>query len=309
MLSGFSQLEKSVMQTLAWFDIFEYPLTLVELKKYLWDFDREISLVEIQNVLDKLENFKNFQGFYFLKNRENSIVENRLRKYNISETKFKKRAWVFKIIALIPFVRLVGICNTMAYRGAKAESDIDLFVITEKNRLWWTRFLILSFLSVFRLRPQKNNFQNKICLSFFVDTTKLNLAELKKGEDDIYFYFWLAHLWPVYNENIYHDFWQENSWLKAKLKFVAPQELNSHYKIKLAVIVQLLKRWFEGIINLLAGGWTENFLMNFQLNKIPSAISDKMNLGSEVVINEHLFKAHTGDRRGEYQKIFEDKLK
>jgi hypothetical protein len=51
------------------------------------------------------------------------------------------------------------------------DSDIDLFVVTEKNRLWLVRILITIIFSVLMVRKTKTKHKKRFCLSFFVTTS------------------------------------------------------------------------------------------------------------------------------------------
>ncbi|MDP2812520.1 MAG: hypothetical protein Q8O32_02405, partial [bacterium] len=69
-----SALEESIIKTLVFFDIFDYPLTNLELYKWLYRPDKQYSLLQIKLALEQSEFLKNelvsCEGFYSLKNRE-----------------------------------------------------------------------------------------------------------------------------------------------------------------------------------------------------------------------------------------------
>ncbi|MDO8435221.1 MAG: nucleotidyltransferase domain-containing protein, partial [bacterium] len=59
-------------------------------------------------------------------------------------------AWLF---GLLPWVRLVCACGSVAWGTADEESDIDFCIVTKPGRIWSTRFIIAGTLEVFGLRP------------------------------------------------------------------------------------------------------------------------------------------------------------
>ena len=70
-----NKLEKSILETVAYFDIFSYPLTLVEIWKWLFLKEANglfISLNKIEEIIKNSEAIKTLleykQGFYFFKN-------------------------------------------------------------------------------------------------------------------------------------------------------------------------------------------------------------------------------------------------
>ena len=87
------KLEHSILKTLAYFDIFNYPLTQEELFKYLQSGypdnpDLRINYLEFLDQLQQLEQLQHFQqkhGFYFLPNRS-EIIADRQSKVKIMET-------------------------------------------------------------------------------------------------------------------------------------------------------------------------------------------------------------------------------
>ena len=55
-------LEKNLLKTLAFFDIFDYPLTLMEIYKYL-PYE---PIIEIKQALGESDKIQSKLGFYFL---------------------------------------------------------------------------------------------------------------------------------------------------------------------------------------------------------------------------------------------------
>ena len=48
----------------------------------------------------------------------------------------------------IPFVKDIYLANSIVFNAVNSASDIDLFVISKKNRIWISR-LVMSFLFLF----------------------------------------------------------------------------------------------------------------------------------------------------------------
>jgi hypothetical protein len=167
-------IELFIFNTLIYFDLFDYPLTLLEIHQYLYTGGMEGSsytLLEIEDCLNNSENLKkiigNKNGFYFIQSRE-KIIEMRQKRYVLAEYKFKLARRAIQIFKYLPFIKLVAVCNNLAYLNAKKDSDIDLFVIIAKNRLWLSRFFLIIIITLLGLRPPKEKAKDKICLSFYV---------------------------------------------------------------------------------------------------------------------------------------------
>ena len=84
------RLQKSILQTLAYFDIFDCPLTKEELFRLLYtDFiDFEIDYPDFFDRLEHICGIETKHGFYFLPGRE-KIIEERQRRIKFIEEKMK----------------------------------------------------------------------------------------------------------------------------------------------------------------------------------------------------------------------------
>ena len=160
---------QAILKTLAYFDIFDYPLTLVEIWKWLYvENNRSASLSEVRQSLAQLAGrVETKNGFWFLPGRS-GIIQTRLERYSIAEEKFKKLLKVVKVLRRIPFIKMIAVCNRLAYSNTDEKGDIDLFIITEKNRLWLTRLLAVGWLKLNKQRPMPGNKKDAIDTNFFL---------------------------------------------------------------------------------------------------------------------------------------------
>ena len=62
-MSDFSTLEKSVIKTLSWFDIFDRPLTLFELRKFLYQTEAKLKISELHKAITALGKSANISDF------------------------------------------------------------------------------------------------------------------------------------------------------------------------------------------------------------------------------------------------------
>lgn len=301
-----STLQKSILATLAFFDIFDYPLTLMELWQWLYSFgDGEtISLAAVNEILtlgDLNNQIETKDGFYFLAGRS-MIVAKRLERYNIAEDKFvwaKRAAW---ILGKLPFIRLVAVCNTLAYGNSRPEADIDFFIVTAKNRLWTARLISVFLFQFLGWRPMPEKQQNKICLSFFVSEEDLNLKKATLGDNDAYFHFWLGTLLPIYDQGgYYHRLLEANSWVKNYLPNLQEHILNQRRVVRPSF--SLIKKIME-----IHTDWLEKFYKYIQLKFMNKKLKELANKDSRVIVNNQMLKFHPVDRREEYGELWRRKL-
>ncbi|MFA6533573.1 MAG: hypothetical protein WCT37_00195 [Patescibacteria group bacterium] len=294
-----TNLKSAILKTLVFFDIFEFPLTPLEIKRYLYG-SADGNLETIEAALAELTQVKTHQGFYFLASASAEIVARRQERYLAAEKKYRKVKRIGHFLALLPFVRLIAVCNSLAYSNARPESDIDLFVVSARGKVWTTRFVCLLFLKIFGLRPTDKTRQDKFCLSFFVDESHLDLSDIALARNDIYFYYWLAQLYPVYDAGgVYGRLWQANGWLKDYLPLATPIEPHPRRLIELGAAGRMIKKTKEAGWNF---AWCEELLRKFQLRHLPAVLKEKLkNKDVGAVIGEGVVKLIANDRREGYR--------
>lgn len=319
--NNLDNLEKSILATIAYFDIFDYPLTLFEIWKWLFVIadlnlsaseprsfvenlkseieDSKISLIKIQKILESSPILKSLvdsqRGFYFLRG-QNNLVEIRRQRYNLAEGKFKKASRVICFLKFIPGVKMIAICNDLAWSNAPEKSDVDFFVITAHHKIWFVRFWAAIFLKIFGLRPSPKKIQDKICLSFFVDENHLNLESIAICRPDIYLIYWIAQLVPIYDcGGVYEKFIKANSWIK--------EYLPNFFEIELSK-----RRYLRGMTLPTWLGTGEKFFRWLQIRLMPKNLKEMANRDSRVIVNDAMLKFHVNDRRERYKKIWEEKI-
>lgn len=298
---------KMLQNILGYYGLFQYPLTAYEFYNYQYFEDtntEHFSLKEIDELLTSEDSEKYIsqkEGFYFLNGNE-GFVDRRLKYYRYSVEKYNYALGKFKWLRLLPGIRMIAICNSLPLHNTEDEADIDMFIITEPKRIWTTRFFVVLFLKLFRLRPTQGNNRNKLCPSFFISKNDMSLEKYQNGED-AYFRNWVSQVVAFYDQdNTFDKYWLENKWMKSYLPAVQPNLLPDYLQIHDSSFVKLVKKLFEKVAFL----FSEKTFSSIQLKKLPKDIIDKANRpGSSVVLKSSILKFHTKDRRN----IFNDKFK
>jgi len=205
-------MEKAILKTLIYADIFDYPLKAYEIHK--WLIGRKVSLRQVEKALGRLSKkikVKSKKDYFFLPGRV-SLVSIRQQRGRQSSLYFKKLQFIMPFLKLIPSIKLIGISGGLAMENADKKDDIDLFIVTAKNRLWISRLLTLGFLSLIGQRRQVKDKDRKIagklCLNILLEEDKLS-----QDKRDIY----VAHevlqmrvLWQ--RGGIYSKYLLDNEW-------------------------------------------------------------------------------------------------
>ena len=204
-----------IKKVIVFFDLFDYPLTALEVFNHL---EQKFSLVDINDVLASLsEILGNKYGFYFLKNRD-SLVELRQHRYNYSVRKIKIAHRYARVFSFLPFVKVITLANVIGAHNMRNEGDIDLFIISASKRLWLTRFFCAGLAKILNKRPTQAIKKDKLCLSFYISNDNLNLDELKIEPNDPYFDYWLKTMVLLYNkEEHYENFLAANNLINGSI--------------------------------------------------------------------------------------------
>lgn len=288
-----NDIEQSIFKTLAYFDVFDYPLSINEVEIRLITSLRVSDVETGLRDLIKQNKIEQKDGFYFLPNRK-EIVEIRKQRYNISLEKIKKARYVIWWLKFIPWIKAIFICSGLGLLNAEENADIDLLIITSKNRIWSARFWSAGILKILNMRPSEGNIKDKFCLSHFITEDNLSLENTKIQENDIHLIYLLTYYLPIYYEdNLWQKFIQANNWIKKYLANFKYSEEVERFIIRPQFI------WLKKLICKIQFNWEERLYKKIQLNIMPKILKDMMNKDNRVIINNKMLKLHTNDCRKE----------
>lgn len=298
----------SALKTLAYFDQFDYPLTALECWRYAIDSDAREKRY-IQNDLDMLlakGKIIQLNGYIALAGRE-SIIDIRGDRTRLAEQKYRKALRFVSFLRWFPFVRMIGICNTLSLSHSREDADIDFFIITAPHRVWTVRLLTTVFAHLLGQRPDQHHMRDSFCLSFFVAEDSMNLRRVALGDDDIYFANWVQHLVPVFDTgNVYQSFWGENQWITSLLPN-AFQKIPAERRLLVdRWPIRFMRLFFEFVFWLI-GPMFERFVCRLQWKGFPAKIRVLANLDTRVVVTGDMLKFHDADRREEYRRQWKER--
>lgn len=299
-----SEIKKSIIRALCFFDIFNYPLTEEEIWRYS---DYKCDLISVIKELDEMTQTKKIiearKGFYFLKGRQ-EIIDVRQARYNTTDKKIKKTIRFGKLLKFIPGIKMIAVSNQIGSHNMRESSDIDLFIITEKDRIWMTRFFCVFITKILGLRPTPKNQKDKICLSFFISEEDLDLEKYKFINNDVYFHYWLAGLVPIYDVyGLYRVLIEKNDWL---IKFLPNWNMSSvAYRRDVGSCPKnLYNKTFNYLFGLFSGSYKK-----IQLKILPKELRNIMNKDTRVVINDKVLKLISNDRRELYAQKYHYRIR
>ena len=205
-------MDKAILKTLAYADIFDYPMTLREIHK--WLISKKANLRQAEKTLSQLSKkgkVKSKKEYYFLTRRE-EIVKRRLQNEKQSKIYFRKAKIIAQILKVISWIKLVGVSGGLAMENVSKKDDIDLFLITAKNRLWISRLLALGLLSLIGQRRKVGDLGQKVVGKLCINTL-LEEDCLEQANKDIYLAHEVLQMRPLwFRDGIYSKYLEDNSW-------------------------------------------------------------------------------------------------
>lgn len=305
-----SHLERAILKTLIFFDIFEYPLTDTEVWKFLFSEERgkSYSVSTIRDCIASSPFLKTLissgEGLIHLQHRDQLRMRRRERSI-YSYRKYIRAKRFISLLAIIPYVRMVCVCNTLGLNVARDESDIDLFIVARAGHVWTARFLCAGLAHVLNLRPRNGRERDTFCLSFFISDSALDLSSLQLDgwNPDVYLASWIAWCVPLYDDGVYDRFFQENAWIGNVLPNAFPYEPIPRRRIILSPVMQGIKHAIE-VFSLCFGRAVECAVRSLQLRILPAVIREQINTGTGVIVSDTVLKFHTSDKRRDIQQKF-----
>jgi hypothetical protein len=239
--------KKDIINTLSYKKIFNQPMTFYQL--IYFSHTKFESLLEIEDMLkDLLERhkIKYKNGFYFLgtsKSKKDELKELN-SKTSFAKATFEKLLSISYIFEKIPFIKFVGVTGSLAsYNFDFEKDDIDLFFICSKNRLWISRFFIVTILKLLNIYVNNTDPKLKICPNLYISEDSMSWKEDKRS---LYVAHEIAMMQPLVNkDNFYLKFLKENNWVREFLpNFEINNEIENHMEIKELTVLDIFEKIF-----------------------------------------------------------------
>jgi len=274
--SGKSQeLEKQILATIAYYDIFDYPLTSNEIFSYLIidkgrDHENKYSLGDVLESLEKSEILKVKldvkYGFYFLTGRV-EIVMKRLERKKIADQKWKKARKIFWIMQIIPFLKGIFISGSLALGNSRQDSDIDLIIVAKNGRIWIVRTLVTVLTSILFVKRHGKVTRDMICLNHYItdESLKIPFESLYNAQSYIHLVNLYRH---TEDDNLFRKFQIENEWIGKYIENYKGLELGSARSIKRSLLLSSVSLFFSLFFSNTLGNMLEKKLSEIQSMRI-----------------------------------------
>lgn len=269
----------SVFQTLAYTDIFDYPLTAPEVYRYL--ASTNASTEEVTRILTDKRFFAQVGDYFTLRGREH-IVETRKRRAEIAARMWPKAVRYGQMIARLPFVRMVAVTGSLSMNNTEAGKDVDYMIVTAPNHLWTCRALSLLITRFAKLEGIT------LCPNYLITTNALELQERS-----LYVAHELAQMIPLSGMEVYREIRRLSGWSKDYLPN-ASTEPELPRGVKSLQKRSMIQHTLELLLSNLFGNRFEKWEMKRKIARLSREQSSSL----ESYFSADVCKGHI-DRHGE----------
>jgi hypothetical protein len=198
----FSPLERAILWTVAYADVFDYPLRVEEIHRYLIGLPAGIEQVrETLSAGRLVPDFLARAGHYYLLPGREQIQATHARRGAFSRSLWPQAERYGRIIARLPYVRMVAITGALAMNNVEDRPDIDYLVAVSPGRVWTCRAMIIALV---RWASLKNII---LCPNYILSTGSLAL-----NHQDLYSAHELAQMVVLSGTEVYARLRALNSW-------------------------------------------------------------------------------------------------
>lgn len=251
-------LEHSIFNTLRYFDIFDLPLTTVQIWRCLivdakppgirWQGQAIHSLADVRSVLQASvwlrERVGCCWGYWFLRGRQ-QLVPRRLERHVLAQRKWKIIRRVALLLAAVPFVRMIGVTGSLALSHTRPESDLDLFFVVRAGRIWVARLFVVlvTQLTGRRRKHWDREAPDKVCLNHYITDDSLLMPSAVRS---LYTAVLYTHVVPLVGLEVYRDWQRSNAvWIKRWLMYSPSPMLLPRHTVSVPGSVLWFRHWLE----------------------------------------------------------------
>ena len=238
-------IQHAIIEAVAYADIFDYPLTGVEIHRYLVAFaasrDAVFSALQTGGLIP--DHLEERDGYYTLPGRA-EIVAVRQRREALSERLWPRAIRYGRVLASLPFVRMVAVTGELAVNNVEPDSDLDYLLITEQGRLWLCRAFAIGLVRSVARRG------DVLCPNYLLSERALVLQER-----NLYTAHELVQMVPISGTDTYRQMRRLNRWSDDYL----PNAVGPPRYVRTTPLGRPARALAESALRTAAGGWLESW--------------------------------------------------
>ena len=197
------ELERAILATITYRDLFDFPVTVEEIHRYLHTVPCELDDVSAAlNDSEFADRYLESDGELFALKHRGSLPALRRERSRLAKDLWPKALARGAVLGMLPFVRMVAVTGSLAADNPNQGADIDFMLVTEGGRLWSVRV----FANVLALLDKKFS-SGETCPNFLVSNRALKL-----DGPSLYIAQELAQMVPICGLDVYESLRDANPW-------------------------------------------------------------------------------------------------
>ncbi|HLF73765.1 MAG TPA: hypothetical protein VI524_05440 [Anaerolineales bacterium] len=282
-------LTRAVLYTLAYADIFDYPLTAPEIHHYLTGLH-----APLEAILRTLgaNGLSARRGDYFTLPGREEIVSVRMQREARSRALLPRAMQYGRLLGALPFVRMAALTGSLAMLNLSSRADMDYMLVTQTGRLWTARAFAVTLGRL--LRP----LGHRICVNLLVSENALFWPR-----HDLYSAREMCQMIPITGADVYCRLRAANAWTESILPnstLSAPvlARVSPHNE------TNRIQRLLELPLRGQRGARLEQWAMEFQLH----LMSQRPGAGEETSFSPDVCQANFDHHGSWTRRAFEKRL-
>ena len=287
------EIESAILETVLYSDLFDYPLAHAEIAHYLIGVRADAGTVRASLALPRYLNghLNQREGLVFVHERESIVECRRARRVSSAWLWVRARRFV-RVMAALPFVRMVGITGALAMDNSAPGDDVDVMIVAARRRAWTARLFAVALVYVGKL------FGHTLCPNYIITEDALELETR-----DLFVAHEFAQMAPLYGLVIYDRMRQANRWVYDYLPN-AYTPWRQEPEIKPGAIGQALKRAAEWLL----GGWLGDALEEWEMRRKQRKFASRMTDRSRAILDRDHVKGHFEDYGASVMESYAERL-
>lgn len=163
--------EGAIARSVLYAALFDYPLTLAQLRRTLIGSTQTPSqiLATLRTSVALGEIVAQADGYFFPTGRRDLIDVRRSRESR-SRGFLESHALLLRTIAALPYVRMLALSGSVAHLNLEQGGDLDIFLVTRGRRVWSTTVIVVLLAKLLGRR-------RTLCANFVVADSALHFAQ------------------------------------------------------------------------------------------------------------------------------------
>jgi hypothetical protein len=281
-------LQRGILLAVTYADVFDYPLTVKEIHRYC---GIKASSNHVYAETHRFRLLNHVGDFYTLPGRE-ALIPIRTRHEEISARLWHQAIRYGKVIAGLPFIRMVAVTGSLAMNNTADPADIDYLIVTEPGHLWTCRALVLALGKL----TTRHGFD--LCPNYLVTTRALEFQE-----HTLYVAHELTQMVPLSGLDVYAEVRQRNAWVADYLPN-ADGPPPAPASIDWTASTPGLRPVFEKLGRTPPGAWLERWEMKRKIRKL----SREQGFSAESSFSADVCKGHDQRHQSRTRQLLDSKV-